>query len=246
MNKEALFKKTIVELVDLGRSQGNVIGKEQIEAILEPLDFDKEQKVLIEGYLKEQKIGIDTELSPEDFMTKEDIDYLNFYLDALKDLKEITGGKKEALLISAMAGDESAYNTVVEMYLPEVVEIAKLYVGEGAFIEDLIGEGNVALTIASKSLGCLESTGEADGFIGKMIMDAIEKHLESVESNDSDMKIILNKLDKMMELSKESMERIGRKITVEELISETDFTEEEIMEARILSEELNDAIGEIE
>ena len=33
MDKEALFKKTIVELVELGRRQGNVIGKEQIEAV---------------------------------------------------------------------------------------------------------------------------------------------------------------------------------------------------------------------
>ena len=144
-----------------------------------------------------------------------------------------------------MAGDENAYNTVVEMYLPKVVEIAKLYVGEGAFVEDLIGEGNVALTIASKSLGCLESSSEADGFIGKMIMDAIEQYLDGVESNDSDMKIILNKLDKMLELSKETMDKIGRKITVEELISETDFSEEEIREARMLSSDLNDAIGEI-
>lgn len=178
-------------------------------------------------------------------MTKEDIDYLSFYLEALKDLKEVTGGKKQALILSAMAGDENAYNAVVEMYLPKVVEIAKLYVGEGAFVEDLIGEGNVALTIASKSLGCLENSSEADGFIGKMVMDAIEQYLEGVESNDSDMKIILNKLDKMLELSKETMEKIGRKITVEELISETDFSEEEIREARMLSSDLNDAIGEI-
>jgi RNA polymerase primary sigma factor len=245
MNKKDVFKKAIVELVELGRRQGNLIGKEQINEILEPLDFDLDQKYLIEGYLKEQKIGIDNKLSPEDFMTKEDVDYLSIYLEALKNLREISDGEKQAITISSMAGEQNACNKFVEIYLPKVVEIAKLYVGEGAFIEDLIGEGNVALTIGSKTLGCLENLKEAEGFIGKLIMDAIEKYLESVESNASDMKKVLIKLNKILELSKKEMELSGRKITVEELLADSDFSKEEILEAISLSDELKKYIGEI-
>jgi len=245
MNKEEVFKKTIVELVDLGRRQGNCIGKEQINEILEPLEFDLDQKYLIEGYLKEQKIGIDNELSPEDFMTKEDMDYLSVYLDSLTDILEIRGGKKQAIIISAMAGDENACRKIIEMNLLNVVEIAKLYVGEGALIEDLIGEGNIALTIGSKMLGCLENSTEADGFLGKMIMDGIESYLESLESNASEMKIVINKLNEILLLCKQEIDNNGRKITVEELIENSNFSKEEILDSISLSDELKNYIGEM-
>lgn len=244
MNKENFFKNTMVELVDLGKKQGNVIGKEQLNEILEPLNFEIDQKKLVEAYLKEQKIGIDSELSMDDFMTKDDVDYLSIYLETLKDLEEIQGGKKQAIIISAMAGEEYACKKIIEIYLPKVVEIAKLYVGEGALIEDLIGEGNVALTIASKMLGCLESSKEAEGFIGKIIMDAIEKYLESVDLNESNMEIVLKKLNKILELSKRKMEINEKKVTIEELLAESEFSKEEILEAISLSEELKKYVGE--
>ncbi len=246
MNKEEIFKKTIVDLVELGRKQGNCIGNEQIDEMLETLDFDSKQKDLVIGYLKEQKIGIDKELSPEDFMTKEDMDYLSIYLDALKDLREIRGGEKQAIIISAMAGDENASKKIIEMYLPKVVEIAKLYVGEGAFLEDLIGEGNVALTIGSKMLGCLEHSREAEGFLGKMIMDAMELYLEGIESNASEMKQIIHKLNEILKQCKELTEAYERKITVEELLTNSNYEREEIIDALSLSDELKNYIGELE
>ena len=82
----------------------------------------------------------------------------------------------EEIILSAMAESEEAQARLLEIYLPDVAEIAKLYAGQGAYIEDLIGEGNVALTLVVGMLGCLETPEEADGFIGKFIMDAMEKY----------------------------------------------------------------------
>ena len=61
-------------------------------------------------------------------------------------------GEKEAVTISAMAGDRDAQKRLIEIYIPKVVEVAKLYAGQGVFVEDLIGEGNLAVTIGVTQL----------------------------------------------------------------------------------------------
>ncbi len=246
MNQEEVFIKTIASLIELGKKQGNVIGKEQMDEILSPLAFSKEQVQLVESYLKDQKIGIDEQLSPEDFMTTEEISYLEVYLESIGTIKQPTDGEKQAITLSAMAGDLHAANRIVEIYLSKVVEIAKLYVGEGAYIEDLIGEGNVSLTIASKSLGCLESSDEAEGFIGKMIMDSMEEYLDTIEKNEDELGKVLKRMNRVLEVTKELGEKLERKVTIEEIEAESDLSEEDVMEALAFSDELKDyIIGEI-
>ena len=130
----------------------------------------------------------------------------------------MTDGVKEAVLLSAMAGDADAKHRMIEIFLPQVAEIAKLYAGQGVFLEDLIGEGNVALTMAAEMLDCAQNAKEAEGTIASMIMEAMENYI-SENANDI--------LEKAEELSKE----LGHKVTVEELSEETGISEEKIRDA---------------
>ena len=117
----------------------------------------------------------------------------------------------------------------------KVVEIAKLYSGQGVFLEDLIGEGNVALTIGVTMLGCLEHAKEAEGMLGKMIMDAMEDYInENMAEEDKDKKV-LSKVKKVARKAKELSEELRRKVTVEELSAETGMSENAIREAMQLS-----------
>ena len=79
----------------------------------------------------------------------------------------MTDGVKEAVLLSAMAGDADAKHRMMKMFLPQVAEI-KAYAGQGVFLEDLIGEGNVALTMAAEMLDCAQNAKEAEGTIASM------------------------------------------------------------------------------
>ena len=58
-------------------------------------------------------------------------------------------------------GDEEAKHELANSYLPKVVEIAKLYTGQGVPLEDLIGEGNIGLMMGLELLSCVESVDEA-------------------------------------------------------------------------------------
>ena len=113
--------------------------------------------------------------------------------------------------------------------------MAKLYAGQGVLLEDLIGEGNVALTIGVTMLGCFENAKEAEGAIGKMIMDAMEELIVSyVAEDDVDIKIA-QRVNDISDKAKELAEALGRKVTKEELAEETQIDVEAIAEAIRLS-----------
>ena len=220
-NRELLFAKTLEEVRKKAKEQGNCISKEQVEDLFGPLVLSAEQLDMVYTYLHQRKIGIGEPMDPEEYLAEEEKDYLDHYLEELKALPEMTDGEREAVTLSAMAGDADAKNMLTQLYLPEVVEIAKLYAGQGVYLEDLIGEGNLAVSVGVTMLGALEHASEAQGMLGKMIMDAMEECImQNAEEVKKDKKI-LDKVNKVARAADELYEELRRKVSVEEVMQET-------------------------
>lgn len=231
MNKEVLFAKTLEQVRKLAKEQGNCVSEEQVKDAFAQLDLDEEQLQMVFDYLVKHKVGIGEPVNPDDYLSDEERDYLQDYLDEIELLPTYSDGEIQAFTISAMAGDSDAQNRLVEIHLKDVVEIAKLYAGQGVFLEDLIGEGNVALAFGTGMLGSLEKPEEAQGMLGKVIMDAMEEYIaENVENEKTDQKVV-DKVNKVMEQAKELSEDLHRKVTVEELAQETKLSEKAIRDA---------------
>lgn len=229
------FAKKLEQLKDTARLQENMLTKEQVQEAFEDMKLDEQQLALIYEYMEKNNIGIDKPGEQSDNLTGEDISYLEMYLEELKELPKVTDGEKRAVMMSAIAQDMTACNKLVEIFLPEVVEIAKLYAGQGALVEDLIGEGNVALAQAVTMLECVETIDEVEGFIGKMIMDAMQDFIgEDMENRQAD-ESVLEKVNAVYEKSKEMAEEILRKVTVAEVAKELEISEDEVREAIRLS-----------
>ena len=234
-SQEVLFAKTLEQIRKQAKEQGNCIEREQVEQAFVSLSLSKEQLDLVFDYLEKHKIGIGEPVDPDEYLSEEEINYLEEYQKELALLEKVSEGEKEAITLSAMAGEAQALKKLINIYLPQVVEIAKLYSGQGVFLEDLIGEGNVALTIGVTMLGCLEHAKEAEGMLGKMIMDAMEDYInENMAEEDKDKKV-LSKVKKVARKAKELSEELRRKVTVEELSAETGMSENAIREAMQLS-----------
>ena len=235
MEKELLFAKTLEYIKSVAKEQNHIVSKEQVEAAFAPLDFGPEQLEMVYDYLRKQKIGIEEAIDPDAFLSEEDVDYLDTYLEELTYLPEVSAGEREAITLSAMAGDRDAQNRLIELFLPQVVEIAKLYAGQGAYLEDLIGEGNVALAMGVSMLGALENASEAEGMLAKMIMDGMEEYIGiSLEQAKEDQKKA-ELVNKVSDAAKELSEDLRRKITPFELAKETEMDIEDIEEAIRLS-----------
>ena len=178
MDKEVLFAQRLGEVRELAKKQGNVISKEQIAEAFAELDFQEEQLQMVYDYLTKHKIGVDEPVNPDEYLSDDEMDYLKVYEEELAAIEPVSDGQKEALLLSAMAGETDAQQRLVEVYLPQVMEISKLYTGQGVYIEDLVGEGNLALAQGVTMLGCMEHAKEAEGMLMKMVMDAMEELIQ--------------------------------------------------------------------
>lgn len=245
MDKEQLlFAQTLEQLKETARLQENMLTSEQVQEAFETMNLGEAQLALIHEYLQKHNIGIDEPGKIDDNLTDEDVNYLNIYLDELKELPVVSDGEKRAVMMSAMAQDMTACNKLVEVFLPQVVEIAKLYAGQGALVEDLIGEGNVALATAVTMLDCVESIDEVEGFLGKMIMDAMQDYIGEDSDSKSIDEQILEKVNGVYDKAKEMAEELLRKVTVAELAKEMEIEEEEIYEAIRLSANHMDYIEE--
>lgn len=235
MNKEIEFAKTLEALRKTAKEQDHVLAREQVIEAFQELELAQEQLELVFDYLKKHQIGIGEPVDSMEYLTQEDTDYLKLYLEELETLEEISSGEAGAVTLSAMAQDAQAKAQLIQLYLPKVVEIAKLYAGQGVFVEDLIGEGNVALTMGVEMLGCLEKPEEVPAMLGKMMMDAMEdligRDLQETELDNQ----VLSKVNEVNDKARELAESLLRKITIKELAQESEMTEEEIREALRIS-----------
>jgi len=242
MDRERLFAENLQLLQREAKENGNIISEDRVKELFASLELEDEQMALVYDYLKKRHIGIGEAVVDSDYLEQEEIDYLEIYMGELAELPEYSDGEKEAITLSAMAGEVDAQNKLVEIFLPDVVEIAKLYAGQGVFLEDLIGEGNVSLAMGVSMLGALEHASEAQGMLAKLIMDAMEEYIaECNEESKKDEKIV-NRVNEVADKAEELYEELRRKVTVEELVQETGMSRKMILDAIRLSGRKIDAI----
>jgi RNA polymerase primary sigma factor len=235
MEQEILFAKTLEEVKSTAKEQGNCIRKEQVEEAFAELKLNEQQMEMVYDYLEKHKIGIGESVDLDEYLTDKEKNYLQNYLDELEQLPEYTDGEKHAYTIAAMAGETDAQKKLTEMYLKNVVDVAKLYSGQGVFLEDLIGEGNLALTFGTGMLGSLEKPEEADGMLIKLVMDAMEEFIAENADSDKINKKALERVNKVLDKAKELAEALGRNVTVAELAEETGLSEKAIRDAMRIS-----------
>ena len=235
MNREVVFAQTLEEVRKLAKDQGNCVSEEQVREAFDALNLDNEQLQLVFDYLVKHKIGIGQPVNPDDYLSEEEQDYLQNYLDELQALPQRSQGEIQALTLSAMAGETAAQQSLVEVYLKDVTDIARLYAGQGVFLEDLIGEGNVALAFGTGMLGSLEKPDEAPGMLMKLVMDAMEDYIQENAANEKTDQKVARQVNKIADKARELAEELHRKVTPQELAQETGLSLKSIQEAMRMS-----------
>lgn len=246
MEKEILFAKTLEKVKRQAKEQGNVISKEEVEEAFSQLEFDGKQLEMVYEYLTKHGIGLDKAPEAEEYLAEDERDFLAFYMEELSQLEELTDGEKQAVTLSAMAGDIGAKKQLITLYLPQAADMAKLYAGQGVGMEDLIGEANLALANGVDLLGALEHASEVSGMLGKLMMDAMEACIAENGRSDDAGKAAADKVNQVADAAKELSKELLRKVTKEELAAETGLLIEEIEEAVRLSGKKIEEIENIE
>lgn len=228
---EVLFLQRLQETTKRARQNGNTITEEELADSFADLALDEAQMVQVREYLHKSGIGIGEALPAEEVLTDEERDHLAEY-EAMLDAIEVPSDNiLDAIRLSAMAGERDAQERLTEYSLKKVVDIARLYAGQGVYMEDLIGAGNEALLTAVKQLAPLETPDEVDGFLGSRIMDAMEDLIALNLDIKAAEKTVEEKVNLIADRARELAEELGRKVSVAELAKEYEMDPEEIAEA---------------
>ena len=241
MEARAEFLKKLNGLVAVAKGQGEQITIDEVRAYFADAALTEEQLELVFDYLLAQKVVVKgyikmTEAVEEKITyTEEEEAYLKEYLNDLEAFKEEKAGEKESLFAKLIGGDASAKNRLTELYLKEVVEIAKEMYHPEIFFGDIIQEGNVGLILGMDMLADVATAHETIvNQVKQCIQMLIEEHAE-VKSRDNKM---VEKVTMLDESIKTLTEELGRKVTIDELAVYMGMTEEEIDDIlRLMGEE---------
>ena len=244
MEARAEFLKKLNGLVAAAKGQGNQITIDEVKAYFAKVALTEEQLELVFDYLLAQKVVVKgyikmTEAAEETVTyTEEEAAYLKEYLNDLEAFKEEQAGEKEILFAKLIGGDASVKNRLTELYLKEVVEIAKEMYHLEIFLGDIIQEGNMGLILGLDMLVDVATAHETIvNQVKQCIQMLIEEHTE-IKSRDNKM---VEKVAMLDESIKALTEELGRKVTIDELAVYMGMTEEEIDDIlRLMGEESED------
>lgn len=231
-NKEKEFAAILKNVTRTARENKNIITSEEVKEAFSDLELDEKQFEMVFEYLKSHKIGVDEEaVFTDEDLSEEEKNYLDDYIESLNALPSYTDGEKEAIAIAALAGEKDAQEKLISMYLPLVVDVARMYSEQGVFVEDLIGEGNVALTKGVTMLDAVGEPSEVEGFLYKLMLDAMENIIQENLAEDTGSQKVLKLVQEVADKAKELADDLRRKVTVKELMDETGWDEDKIRSA---------------
>lgn len=243
MEGRAEFLNKLNGLVAVAKNQGDQISIDEVKLYFSDTGLTEEQLELVFDYLLAQKVVVKGYLKmskTEEAITytEEEQAYLKEYLSDLQAFKDAKEGEKEALFQELLNGNESVKNRLTEIYLKEVVEIAKEMYHPEIFLGDMIQEGNVGLILGLDMLADVESAQETIvNQVKQCIQMLIEEHAE-VKSRDNKM---VEKVTMLDDSIKALTEELGRKVSIDELAVYMGMTEEEIEDIlRLMGEDSED------
>ena len=242
MENKLEFLNKLNELVTIANEKEHKISIDEVKAHFEDMELTEQQFESVFDYLLAQKVVVQgyfkmpvEEPKEEVTYSEEEEAYLAEYLQDLQMFKEENEGERDELFAKVLQRDEKAKSRLTEIYLKEVVEMAKEMYQPEVFLGDLIQEGNVGLILGMDMLADVATARQVIVEQVKGSMQAfIEEHAELCQRD----KKMVEKVNQLDEGIKTLTEELGRKVTIDELAVHMGMTEEEIDDIlRLMGEE---------
>lgn len=235
------FQKKLGEVVELARINNRRLNGELLESLFAGDGLDADQMKSVHEYLKSQGIHIlngdeemmdEEELKPIDFEEKKDADplspeeeeYLKAYMDGI-DPGPVSEAERDLLFQDAGAGSIEAKQRLIELYLPQVVQIVRNMHRKEIFAGDMLQEGNIGLLSALEALETAENPHE---WILRSVRNAVNQSIRMQQEQSWEDDLLINRVEKLESAVRDLTDGAEDKFSVEELSAFLDMSVEEI------------------
>lgn len=233
MEAKAELLKKLSELVALAKENSGSVTIADVEQYFSDINLTEEQMELVYDYLLAQKVVVKGYLKMNDqemqedalSLTEEEEAYLKEYQEDLNAFPREAEGERDKLFSKLLQGDGRAKSRLVEIYLKEVVQIAKEMYHRDIFLGDLIQEGNLGLVIGIDMIADVKT---ADATIVGQVKQSIQMFTGEYDELASKDKKMVEKVALLDASIQTLTEELGRKVTIDELAVYMGMTEEEI------------------
>ncbi|MCR5283677.1 MAG: hypothetical protein K6E18_09930 [Lachnospiraceae bacterium] len=261
------FEQKREELLGVARRNHNELTMEQLIEAFGEIAEDETHREILRAYFTSKHVIVYTgdekadqeqaarAVEQEFSYTPEDKAYIEEYQSQLEALPGASAEQLQEWIAAAVDGDVAAQGELLQAYLPKASDLARTFAGQGIFLEDLIGEANLALAEAIPQLESYVELGAdpaanetlVEGFLGSRMIEALELMVReeiSVKQEDQSMADRINEVaDAANELSRE----LGHKVSISELVQNTELSEEQVRDViRLLGNGRSDLSLEIE
>lgn len=219
MNQES-FANAINGLKEIAKSYENMLATDDIKEELKDLKLSEEQLQAVYDYLIENKIQIvdyvkeKTEVPEE---KEEDSRFLKMYMEEIKDYQDISEERLQEVFWKAVKRDEEAKAELITGYLNRIVDLARIYKGQGVLLEDLIQEGNIGLLNGIFSAEGQPEIENIENYLMEHICQSMEVAIYEVETENQAEDYIVKQIDEVDKCITEFEKAHNRKPLVEEL-----------------------------
>ena len=271
VDERVQFLESLNKLVEMGKKKDGKINFSDINEQFKDIDLDGDKTEKILDYLEQNGIiailpdtdaDEDIILDVDDEPTEEELENIEFsvpdgvsiedpvrmYLKEIGKVPLLSADEEVELAKKMETGDLDARKRLAEANLRLVVSIAKRYVGRGMLFLDLIQEGNLGLIKAVEKFdyhkGYKFST-YATWWIRQAITRAIADQARTIRIPVH----MVETINKLIRVSRQLLQELGREPTAEELAVEMQMPEEKVREIMKIAQEpvsLETPIGEEE
>jgi RNA polymerase primary sigma factor len=243
------FQDKLLELGTRARQQESRISMEEVRNFFQDMELSEEQYQLIFAYLASCQVTVEGYVAPQPEeeqeeipLTPEEKHFLESYKQELDYLKPLE--KEEILELCRQAeetGDGLAKAKLTEQFLPEVLNQAHEFRGQGLLLGDLVQEGNIGLMLALETLGLRTEGISYRDYLIQEIRSAIAQAVEENRTEKSAGELVADRLNDLSDNIKKLSDELERQVSIEELSAYMDMPVEEIEELLRLAGESSGA-----
>lgn len=234
MKSQQEFMEGLLDLVKIGKTNGDVLTKGEVESYFSEYELDEQKMSLIAAYMAENQIRIEgvlpTEaLEEEDEIKSEELPSaaLEMYMKEIKEIHGMDEQEEQEMALKMEQGDDTAANQILEGSLESIAALAARYAGKGVQTNDLIQEGNLAFFCAMSEYDS-KRDGQFHPYAMQKTKEAMEASIQENALSTRSARKMAHQVNQLNDLATAMAKELGREAKPEELAEKMKLTVEEI------------------